>query len=155
VEAILIIDDFVGTGTQICDNLTTFVGENVGDAQRGIPIILVTIAATKDGFEFVHEHIEEQFGERVKFRVCEVLDDRYTAFGNDATLWESESERNKAKSICLNLGVDIYRDNPLGFGNQGLLLVFPTTVPNNTIPILHSSGSRDKRWRPLFPRLVN
>jgi hypothetical protein len=43
------------------------------------------------------------------------------------------------------------------FGGLGLLLVFPTTVPNNSLPILHSyagSGSR-LGWKPLFRRVVN
>ena len=51
----------------------------------------------------------------------------------------------------------IYQHHPLGYGGLGLLVVFPTTVPNNSLPILHSHSrtSSQHRWEPLFPRFTN
>jgi hypothetical protein len=155
VQGVVIIDDFAGTGQQLSENLSSFARGNKWLFDRNIGIVLVVLASTGEAFERIQDYIGEEFAGRVGFRVCEILDEKRAAFAVDSPLWENESERNKAKSVCLNIGVGIYRDNPLGYGGQGLLVVFPNTVPNNTLPLLHSAASGSRKWRPLFPRLVN
>ncbi|MCY1310058.1 hypothetical protein D9M70_602150 [compost metagenome] len=56
---------------------------------------------------------------------------------------------HKAKALCLRLGTKLYKQ-PLGFKNQGLLLVLPETCPNNSLPIL--CKAKVGVWTPLFPR---
>jgi hypothetical protein len=76
------------------------------------------------------------------------------AFGESGA-WVSESEAERAYSLIRTLGTRVYKKRPLGYGDLGLLLVFPQTVPNNTVPILHSQAKGSERWDPLFPRPVN
>ena len=72
------------------------------------------------------------------------------------TIWDTQEEKERAKAFVADLGARVYKSQPLGFGGQGIMLVFPNTVPNNTLPILHSaSKSGQKPWRPLFPRPTN
>jgi hypothetical protein len=66
--------------------------------------------------------------------------------------WNSSEEYGKAKELCQRLGSKIHRQNPLGYGDQGLLLSFQNTCPNNTLPVLHGGASS---WKPLFERPKN
>jgi hypothetical protein len=46
-------------------------------------------------------------------------------------------------------GVNALSEQPLGFGHCEAAVVFESSCPNNTLPILWAA-SRD--WTPLFPR---
>ena len=64
-----------------------------------------------------------------------------------------ERKEEEAEALCRDIGSTIYKRSPFGFGGLGLLVVFPTTVPNNTLPMLHSASKEvDRAWKPLFPR---
>src|SRR6266542_2575492 len=65
--------------------------------------------------------------------------------------WCNESERDRARALCTRLGTGLYK-HALGFGGQGLLLVFPDTCPNNSLPILFAGRAGANAWNPLFPR---
>ena len=98
----------------------------------------------------------ESFGEilDIDFRCCEILGRESIAFPDDRSSWGSREEFERAKALCIDLGSRIYKQNPLGYGGMGLLIVLPTTVPNNTLPILHSyaRANSEEPWIPLFLR---
>ena len=90
------------------------------------------------------------------FKAGEILDERASLFADPKGVFASVGERDRAKELATNIGVSIYKSAPLGFGDQSLSIVFPTTVPNNSLPLLHSRGKgATPQWRPLFERLVN
>ena len=62
-------------------------------------------------------------------------------------------EFHAAKELCQRLGINVDKSRPLGYEEQGLLIVFSRNCPNNTLPILHSSGRGEERWKPLFERI--
>ena len=83
----------------------------------------------------------------------EILDDRHLAFGEASAFWASQSEKERAKTLVVNLGARVDKRNPLGYRDQGLLLTFTRNCPNNSLPILYGNGRGANRWIPLFRRL--
>jgi hypothetical protein len=157
ISAIVVVDDIVATGNSLAANLKTFVNQNQSMLQNlNVPIIALALAATAEGEHKVLSEIKRIPWVDFNLRICDPLSDRDFAFGVNA-IWTDAGEHERAKALCTDLGVNIYRDNPLGYGGNGLLIVFPETCPNNSLPILHSSSypGSGQKWLPLFPRLVN
>jgi AAA+ ATPase superfamily predicted ATPase len=156
VAAVVIIDDIAATGRTLAENISNFLGSN-GDMIAQAKIRVIALVSTVTVQETILNKMRSLTDVDIDFRSCEVLDASAYAFPGEGEYWRSEDDEQRAKSLCINLGSRICRQNPLGFGGLGLLVVFPTTVPNNSLPILHSfarTGSQ-KSWRPLFLRVVN
>ena len=157
VSAVVIIDDIVATGRSLGENLTDFVNRHGACLRElGAPIVVVSLFATTLGEERARDKISQIERLSIDLRYCELLTDAHFAFSSPE-FWANTAEYEEALSLCRDLGSFIYPDEPLGFGNQGLLVVFPDTCPNNSLPILHSGSRRDAQtqWKPLFPRIVN
>jgi hypothetical protein len=154
LTGIVIVDDVVATGESLRNNLRSFFAANSLIIDRNIPVIVVVLFATAPGEQLLREVIVHEMGTNVDLRVCEHIEAGLQAFGESGA-WASESEAERAYSLVRALGTRVYKNRPLGYGDLGLLLVFPQTVPNNSLPILHSHAKGSERWDPLFPRPVN
>jgi hypothetical protein len=154
LTGIVIVDDVVVTGESLRNNLGSFLAANPVITERNTPVIVVVLFATATGEQLVREAIICEMGTNVDLRVCERIEAGLQAFG-DSGAWASESEAERAYSLVRTLGARVYKKRPFGYGDLGLLLVFPQTVPNNTLPVLHSQAKGSERWDPLFPRPVN
>lgn len=159
VPAVLIImDDIAATGSSLVANINRFVAENA-TLVKNLKIRIITLLATKTGKNAIELALQDEMysGLDIQFRTCEILPEQALAFPKHLDVWLDGDMRDRAKALCENLGARIYKNNPLGYGNLGLLVVFPTSVPNNTLPILHSSARTTSinPWHPLFPRMVN
>lgn len=156
--AVVIVDDIAATGKGLASNLSDFVDRN-GDVLRdtGAAVFVVALLATSEADKKIREALSTMEGVRIDFRACEILAPEAHVFGGLNGIWSTQGELERAKALCTDLGVRVYPKNPLGFGDQALLIVFPTTVPNNTLPILHTHSrmTSSKRWAPLFERVVN
>ena len=156
ISGIIIMDDIVATGKSLARNVYNFIRSNA-EILSGKNIFVVTILATVAADTHIRKELSAIEGVNVDFRTCEILGDDAYAFGPGNHIWETEEEYKYAKGFCIELGKRIYPRYPLGYGNQGLLVVFPTTVPNNSLPILYA-GSRagsEESWFPLFERVTN
>jgi hypothetical protein len=113
--------------------------------------------ATKTAQSRILSKIQKPEGIDIDFRSCEIIPNEAYAFPSDVKVWNSPEEEARAKALCEDLGSKIYKRHPLGYGDMGLLVVFPTTVPNNSLPLLHSYSREGSglAWVPLFPRVVN
>lgn len=151
---LVIIDDIAASGKQLSGNLTEFLSANNSIIENKLPIIVVVITATKDGEDFVRKTISDINYNNIDFRICEPIDDRYFAFKMGNKIWKDDNELERAKMMCQKIGTQVYKKAPIGYERLGLLVVFPNTCPNNSLPILHS-GTFKKGWRPLFPRAKN
>jgi hypothetical protein len=154
VSGIVIVDDVVATGGSLLTNLRGFLVENPMIRERMIPVIAVVLLATTTGESVLRDAMVTEMGNNIDLRVCENAETTLQAFG-DQKAWASVAEAEQARSLVRSLGARIYRNHPLGYGDLGLLVVFPQTVPNNSLPILHSQAKGTDRWEPLFRRPVN
>lgn len=155
VAGIVFVDDVVATGRSLHTNLTAFLLANPTIAERSIPVVVVVLLATIEGEQYLRDAMVAEMGPNIDLRVCEHIDQRMLPFGAGSKFWASDVEADRARSLVRKLGAYVYKSRPLGYGDTGLLLVFPQTVPNNSLPILHSSGKAPQTWKPLFPRPVN
>lgn len=154
--ALVMIDDIAATGGSLAGNIEVFIQEN-RSAVENLIIRIVTLTATSTAQQAIDRKLRTFDELNIEFRSCEVISDANIAFPDGTAGWRTQEERERAKALCIDLGKHIYKASPLGYGGLGLLIVFPTTVPNNSLPILHSfsrTGS-SRPWRPLFPRVVN
>jgi len=152
--ALIIIDDIAATGTSLAANISCFIESN-SEILNGVKIRVFTIAATIKGRTKMSKVISTIEHPDLDFHACETLDENYYAFPDGKQVWESAEQEDKAKSLCVDLGCKISSNEPLGFGNLGLLVAFPNTIPNNSLPILHSHGNGSSDWKPLFLRIDN
>jgi hypothetical protein len=151
VQAVVFVDDFVGTGTSLNRSISDLNGpdyKTIRDKNLKMVIILVS------GFVKNLENIESGFkaiNEGNRVHVIDELSDRDKAFSSESTIWDSDDERNEARKIAISKGESLEPKQPLGYGGSEALIVFPSNCPNNSLPIL---WKRTERWRPLFQRRV-
>ena len=152
IRGVVVVDDMLGTGQNLVDKLMQrieqFRAAGVGDA---IPLLLVVLNGTSEGEARVRGYLERDLP-NAELEVCELLEPNCFAFGPSEGFWSSEDEKQKARSLILELGMEVQRRRPLGYGDQGLLLTFARNCPDNTLPILHSRGRGGRKWKPIFPR---
>lgn len=154
ISAVVVVDDFVGTGKSLAGNIGKFE-ESYGAflRSRGIRLFVVALASTKEGEAKVRASLRNIKELDVDLRVCEVIQPRHYAFRSEGKIWKSADDEARAKELCLRIGRKVHKENFLGYGDSGLLVVFPNNCPNNSLPILHGDSSGDFRWVPLFPRV--
>lgn len=150
-SGLVIIDDIAATGESLSENLRRFMGRYRNFVEhRSLPIVVVVLLATKEADVLVRSAMKEIGYLDIDLRVCEYLDESNHVLS--ARNWSNEEEVSVARQLCMDLGRRVYKNNPLGYGDKGLNVVFFDTCPNNTIPIVHSAGPG---WFPLFPRSTN
>lgn len=156
-KAIVIVDDVVATGGSLSRNVKRFVEAHASLLAAAKPrIIVYAMFATEQGMDRVRTAISKMAYGEIDFRAGEILGEDAFAFAGETGVFGTKADCDRAKALTQDVGATIYPDNPLGYGGQGLLLVMPATVPNNTLPILHSpSRGEGAVWKPLFERLVN
>ena len=152
ISAIVIVDDMIGTGNTLTEYLDLYAERlhqlGIGSA---VPLFVCVFCATVEGETKVRLYLERTF-EDCDLEVCEILDERHYAFGEELAFWDSKAEKDRVKSMVMNLGARVDKRRPLGYREQGLLLTFSQNCPNNSLPILYSNGKGASQWTPLFPR---
>ena len=153
IAAVVIVDDMIGTGNAVTGDLNSWA-DNLRELGIGstVPLFVCVFSATVEGEAKVRRFLHRRF-EDCDLEVCEMLDERNFAFADGLAFWDSESEKERARSLVIDLGAAIDKRRPLGFRDQGLLLTFSRNCPNNSLPILFGTGKGNARWTPLFPRL--
>ncbi|TIL91336.1 MAG: hypothetical protein E5Y73_17630 [Mesorhizobium sp.] len=156
-KVIVMVDDMVGTGQSLAANMTRFHDDNLALLSDGRPLVLAfALLATEEGQQAMLQALSKLEYTRIDFRAGEILGRADYLFAGEKGVFAMPEERDRAKAVAIDIGATIYRNAPLGYGGQGLSVVFPTTVPNNSLPLLHSRGKGPApQWRPLFERVVN
>jgi hypothetical protein len=133
---VFFLDDFVGTGKQVSDYWQEELHQYVPEY---IPIYLAVIAARAEGVN----RIEAE----TPLTVLSVhrIGDRHCLL-HSANTDLTNSEKRAIHNYCRTAG-----NQPLGFGDLGLLVSFAYGTPNNTISAIRGS-ERQRPWRGLLPR---
>jgi hypothetical protein len=157
ISAVIVVDDIAATGRTLSDSLAKFAIENRDAFEKSsAKLLCCALFATRGAAERILARLKALELGNVDFRAGEIIGSAASAFAQESGLWINGDERERAKALATDLGARIYKSQPLGYGGMGLLMVFPTTVPNNSLPILHSrSKVGQNRWVPLFPRPTN
>ena len=134
-DVVVLVDDFVGTGSQACDSWSEQFGELLAEVGR---VYLVVVAACEHGIRRVRDETDLQVVPHFSLAEADnVFADRCTRF--------SRTEKEALLKYCEQADPG----NPRGKGDCGLLVVFAHACPNNSIPVLHAAHSH---WEGLFRR---
>ncbi len=131
-DTVLFIDDFSGSGDQVCKSWLSIQELLPGEPR----IFLILVAASKIAINRIKE--ETDMG-------CishKMLREKDCVFSKECHHF-NVSEKNTILEYCSKVD----SENPMGYGDCGFLIVFSHSCPNNTIPILHKST---REWDGLF-----
>jgi AAA+ ATPase superfamily predicted ATPase len=146
------VDDFIGSGLSasgdIKQNVIAELENRIPNWRERILLIYASVVGFEKGIELIEERIPE-----IVVACFSRLTDADKAFSELNDIFTKENERLQAREIAHSVGLELEPDNPLGWEASQALVVFPSTVPNNTLPILYKEGVFDhKVWKALFPR---
>lgn len=149
-SVLLVVDDFLGSGTQMAKTTSELVG-SLEQIDSGWPEKLLVVMGA--GLVDRVDALDSLEREGVVSAFGKTIGPRLRAFDPDSQLFEDD-ERGKAEELCRTIGRSINPDHPLGFGGHALLVSFAANCPNNTLPIFWATGEYLRtEWRPLLPRL--
>ena len=134
-DTLLLVDDFVGTGKQVCDAWKDTFAELVAGIGR---VYLIVVAATPRSSERIQTDTD------LTLAPSRWLDESDDLFCERCRHF---SDAEKSRLLKYNKKAD--RNNPKGFGECGLVVVFQHRCPNDSIPILHVNN---EKWTGLFRR---
>lgn len=148
IKVLLFIDDFVGTGKSISDNLKDFLTDNPELKELNVKVYIGAITGFLEGKDRIIQQCIE-LGLNVDVYICDPLHEENVCFSDKSIVFKNQNERMLAKDIAYEHGIKLVKDNPYGYGNCQATVVFPSTCPNNCLPIL---WAKSENWIPLFPR---
>jgi hypothetical protein len=65
---------------------------------RNISVVAVSLLSTREGDERVRRALHRVKGVDVDFRACEIIENRYYAFGSNNNIWSSAEEAEHGRS---------------------------------------------------------
>jgi hypothetical protein len=149
LNAIVVVDDFIGTGAAMVEQLSGVRLPPLQEAlTRGASFAIVVHTAHERGVGVVEEWLRANDVPGKVF-VKHLLTDDDSIF-NSSSAYPSAAEREAAREQFESVGTRLVRHAPLGYGGLALALVFEMNVPNNSLPALWAASAD---WTPLFPRL--
>lgn len=134
-DTVVFVDDFSGTGEQAYNAWTEIIEELLSGNPR---VFLILIAASSRA----EQRINEETGLNLVTNI--LLNEEDNIFSTSCRYF-NRSEKNQIFDYCSRAN----RENPMGRGECGFVIVFAHTCPNNSIPILHVDHSN---WHGLFRR---
>jgi len=148
---ILVLDDFAGSGRQLSGVVATLT-EELREAHPGWQD--ETTIAVGIGVVPGADAIEAFSALPCEVAVGITLGPEVRAFDEEAQIFDTDADRLAAKDLMAAIGRGLNARPPLGFKDQGLLVVFESNCPNNSLPALWKNGDYSGRpWLPLFERL--
>ncbi len=144
------VDDFVGSGESAAHGLAALINRLDRDAVGWRDSTLLVYACVA-GFRSGIERIQETVGDIVEVICPNPLDESDRAFSELGTIYKEGDDRLRALTLAERYGRLLDRRQPLGYEDSQALVVFPDSVPNNTLPIFWKTGNVGERlWTPLF-----
>lgn len=149
VNSVLFIDDFIGSGSSAIENITR-LSETFPKIFQN-PDLSFHYGVVCGFQEAKHKIIIRMKRLKINLAVhiCDLLDESDKMFEDSSKIFTAPGERYAARTICYYQGSILEKNHPLGYGNMQSIVVFPKTIPNNSLPIL---WAENKEWKALFPR---
>lgn len=150
INGLIFIDDFIGTGKSITDNLNElFCDDDLIEVINDRQIIIFIIAIS--GFLNSKETILKKFSKInfLEISICDPLNESDKVFNEESPCFNSTAERLKSRDLVTKYGEILEKNHPLGFHDSQAIIVFDQSCPNNTLPIF---WKEKKTWIPLFKR---
>jgi len=152
VKWIVIADDFVGSGDTISK---LWSEQDVGipallDAYPRASVRILVVAGFLANLRTIS--VPDTLAARVRFHHYRHFYEEDMCFHERSRILPGFEERTCLRDFCVSTAHTCYpaaRRMALGYGDVGALVVFPSTVPNNTLPIIWYD--RSEQWTPLFP----
>jgi hypothetical protein len=150
ISRLVLLEDFVGTGSQIYDAI-----QFAGHLTPSVPILVVPLVmcpgamGTIQTLETQYPHVT--ISPALTLREDDFISDPPTP--NELPLFADIRRIAVATFASLKTGLStkelsqLYE--PLGFGSTGGLVVLYSNCPDNTLPLVHRTSDD---WHPLFPR---
>ncbi len=150
IERIVLLEDFVGSGSQMKRAV-----EFAASLNNAVPILIVPLIVCPDGAKQGRQ-IAKRYS-RVGFEPALTLDEKCfvcpTATDGEAELYEGVRKLAQRLHPKVSGGIPPSQRRmpygPFGFADTGSLTVMYSNCPNNTLPLIHY---RSAQWNPLFPR---
>lgn len=148
INRYIFIDDFSGGGTQAVRYLKKVV-KLIKDINPDIEVWYFVL--------FANESALAHIGDKIKVNKCDAvfkLDDTYKCFGKNSQYFLDEEiiDKEFTHEMVKNYGEKLQPEDPLGHGDNQLLLSFFHNTPNNTLPIIWFDGKNGYQWSPIFRR---
>lgn len=134
-DTVVLVDDMVGTGDQVCRAWDQGFGELLAEVGN---VYLVVVAACFGAAQRISD------GTAINLAPHFQLSEADNFFSNACKHFDNEE-----KATMLKYCQKVSSDKPKGHGESGLVIVFAHTIPNNSLPVLSKST---KDWEPLFRR---
>lgn len=137
-DVVVLVDDFSGTGTQVCDAWND-PETSFGALLAGVgKVYLILVAASKKARKRIKDETD----------LCPVAAHELRE-GDDIFSDQCAHFTKSDRERILHYGQIADKNQPKGFGDCGFVVVFQHRAPSNTIPILHADNTK---WTGLFPR---
>ena len=149
ITDVVIVDDFVGTGSTMSKELER-LRRRIAPEQV---LHLFFLAGMADGIKVVEKKALEVFGsDGVRVHALVAMPDYPWPFEETSRLFPSKEMAQEAHRVVKDIGHRLDPRNPFGYGRCCALIVFSETIPNNAPPILWGRSSGKFKFKPLFPR---
>ena len=132
---VVFLDDFVGTGKQMCGYWDTVVSQYVPEY---IPIYLGVVAGFSDGMQRIEDDSP------LKVVSVHTLNSRHQLLSAGNVLF-NKSEKQTLRGYC-----EQWANHPHGFGDIAALVSFCHGTPNDASSLLRGS-KKQRPWRGLLP----
>jgi len=151
IERIVLLEDFVGSGSQIYDAVVF-----ASALPTKTPVLVVPLVICPDGI-ILGKVLEKKFANLTFVPVLPVDETDCIFEGpvtGEPTLYAKLRQVIKDTFPLLLEGLtqdelDKLAHGPFGFAKTGSLIVLWTNCPDNTLPLIHQ---KSEKWAPLFPR---
>ncbi len=134
--SVLFVEDFIGTGRSVITEYGKL--RETLNIKDNVDLYLGVMVATKDAIDEIEDKTD------LSILYHNTLGKRDNIFSTQNATFNN-NEKEVIKKYCQKTKIK----DSLGFGDNGLLLVFQDSTPNNTIGVIRSNSSD---FKGLFPR---
>jgi len=148
MEAIVFVDDLLGTGTQFVNDFAVPYG--LGSVGTSTRLIYAPLVAHEDGVSHIHSTLGN-----ISVTSVETLGPSHAIFGSQGRTFNDglnspESAWQLYSNILSTRGIILDSSSRRGFGELELAFFFEHAAPDNCLPIFW--WNKSVNWKPLFYR---